>query len=666
MSAFDPAGCATIVDVLRARARHTPERTAYLFLHDGEVEGPPLRYADLDARARAIAARLQEQGAPGERALLLFPPGLEFVTAFFGCLYAGVVAVPAYPPRANRPDARIQEIAANSQPRFVLTTAAVQSALATRGTPFGEGLSPVWLATDEIADAAAEGWREPAGDVRGLALLQYTSGSTRAPKGVMVSHRNIMANSADFARTMRQDEGSLSVSWLPHFHDLGLIWGILQPLYSGYPAVLMAPAAFLQRPLRWLAAISKYRATVSGAPNFAYDLCTARITAEERAQLDLSRWEISINGAEPVRQTTLKAFAETFAPCGLHPETVRPGYGMAECTLMITLGPKGSRTVVCRADAAALERHQVVPSPNGDARIVVGCGPLVEEPRIVIADPQTGRPVPDGEVGEIWAKGASVAEGYWNQPEETARTFAAVRTDTGEGPFLRTGDLGFVREGELFITGRLKDLIIIRGLNHYPQDIEATVEGSHQALRPGAGAAFSVDVGGDERLVIVQEVDRVHRHGAMDDVFAAIRRAVTEEHEVEPWAIVLIRPATVRKTSSGKIQRLASRADFLAGNLSVVAEWRKPEVREEAMAGPAGAPRTEADIAGWLLARLARESGIEAEEIDLGQPFAAFGLDSARSLLLVGDLEGWLGRRLNPVVLWNYPTVESLARHLGG
>jgi acyl-CoA synthetase (AMP-forming)/AMP-acid ligase II/acyl carrier protein len=658
----------TVVELLRARAAESPERTAYTFLRDGEVEEARLTCAGLDVRARAIASFLQGRGLAGERALLLFPPGLEFVSAFFGCLYAGVIAVPAYPPRAHRPDARIQDIAADAQPAVVLTTEAVRSALEPRRAQNPALAATPWIATDALADAGAASWREPDLAPDALAFLQYTSGSTRTPKGVMVSHGNVLANSAEIDEVARQDENSVSVSWLPHFHDMGLIYGVIYPVYRGFPGILMAPAAFLQRPLRWLQAASTYGATTSGGPNFAYELCTSRVTAEERARLDLSRWDIAFNGAEPLRASTLDAFARAFAPCGFRRTSLMAAYGMAEATLMVSLTAKHREPTYLRADAAALERNEAVPAADGDAgaRVLVGCGEVSRQ-RVLIADPATGRACADGQVGEIWLRGPSVARGYWNRPAETAATFGAMRADAAEGPFLRTGDLGLLREGELFVTGRLKDMIIIRGLNHYPQDVEHTVHTSHPALRPDAGAAFSVEAGGEERLVVVQEVDRVqHRRAAMDEVIAAIRRAVTEEHEVEPWAIVLIRHATIAKTSSGKIQRQACRSAYLAGGLAVVAEWRKPEARPAAADnGRAGAGHTESDITSWLVSRLAQEAGLEADEIDLEQPFAAFGLDSARSLLLIGDLEAWLGRPVSPVVLWNYPTVEALARHLG-
>lgn len=667
----NPGVSSTAIDgVLRARALETPHRIAYTFLKDGEVEGPSLTYAALDEQARAIAAWLQAEGMAGERALLLHPPGVEFVAAFFGCLYAGVVAVPAYPPRSNRPDPRMQEIVADAQAKVILTTSSVLSAMEAPRSETSPLLQGRWLAADTLPVRLADQWKEPVLDGDRLAFLQYTSGSTRAPKGVMVSHRNILDNVERLDRCLVHDERSVGVTWLPHFHDMGLIYGILQPMYRGFPCYVMPPSAFLQRPRRWVEAISRFKGTHSGGPNFAFELCANRITPEQRQGLDLSSWAVAFNGAEPVRHRTLASFVAAFGPCGFRADALSPAYGMAETTLMVSVSRQGAPVVRYRAQAAELERNRVVAATSpDDARDLVGCGRGEGVRRLLIVDPHTLAPCPSGQVGEIWAAGASIAQGYWNRPDETERTFRAFLAGSGEGPFLRTGDLGFIVDGELFITGRLKDLIIIRGVNHYPQDIEHTVESAHAGLRVGAGAAFAVEAEGEERLVIVQEVERLHRHANLDEIAAAVRRAVTEEHEVEPYAVALIRPASIPKTSSGKIQRGACRAGFLAGTLSVLREWRRaPAAPAEAPAAPAppGTSRSEEDIAAWFVSRLSRESGLGLEEVDLGQPFASFGVDSERALLLVGDLEIWLGRRLTPILLWNYPTVEALARHLAG
>jgi acyl-CoA synthetase (AMP-forming)/AMP-acid ligase II/acyl carrier protein len=661
----------TLVGILRARAGETPEALAYTFLRDGEVPESPLTYAALDEKARSIAAWLQDEGAAGERALLLYPPGVEFVAAFFGCLYAGVVAVPAYPPRPNRPDARIQQIVTDAAARFVLTTTPILSSMEGRRDtmPGVDGLQ--WLATDTLPASLAGGWKEPALDRHGLAFLQYTSGSTLAPKGVMVSHGNILDNSERLDRTLVHGERSVAVTWLPHFHDMGLIYGILQPLYRGFPCYLMPPAAFLQRPLRWPQAISRFKGTHAGGPNFAYELCASRMTPDQREGLDLSTWEVAFNGAEPVRHSTLQRFNEAFGPVGFRWSSFCPAYGMAEATLMISISRNGAPPIAYRARAGELERNDAAAADEGDASAwtLVGCGRGEGVSRVAIVDPQTLAPCPPARVGEIWVSGASIAQGYWRRPDETERTFNGRLAGSGEGPFLRTGDLGFTVDGEVFITGRLKDLIIVRGLNHYPHDIEQTVETSHSALRPSAGAAFSVDADGEERLVLVQEVERTQRNSDLDDVVRSIRRAVTDEHEIDTHAIVLVRPGSILKTSSGKIQRRACRTAFLEGSLSVLHAWqRPPDAPSEAPVAPAAGapPRNEEAITSWLVARLSREAGIDADEIDLGQPFASFGVDSARALLLVGDLEIWLGRKVPPIALWNYPTVEALARHLAG
>lgn len=658
----------TMVGILRARALEAPGRTAFTFLADGDGAEQSVTYGALDEQVRAIAAWLQREGLAGERALLLFPPGLEFVAAFFACLYAGVVAVPAYPPRRNRPDARLQQITSDARAKLVLSTAEVVSDMqAGRAeTPGMDGLR--WQAVDEVPLELAAAWREPSVGAADLAFLQYTSGSTVAPKGVMVSHANILHNSEQLDLVGRHRPDGIGISWLPHFHDMGLIYGVVQPVYGGFPCYLMSPASFLQRPLRWLETISRYRATYSGGPNFAYELCTARIGPEQREALDLSSWRVAFNGAEPIRPATLERFAETFAPCGFRREALSPAYGLAESTLMVSISAQGAPPVFYRVDANALERHRVEPASEGDAgaRTLVGCGRFDGMAQVAIVDPESRRPCAPDQVGEIWVSGRSVAMGYWDRAEETAQTFGASLAGDGERRYLRTGDLGFVADSELFVTGRIKEMILIRGLNHYPQDIEQTVQASHAALKPGAGAAFSVDADGDERLVVVQEVERTQRNADLDEVVRAIRRRVTDEHEIEPWAVSLLSPGSILKTSSGKIQRGACRTAFLAGALKSLHSWQRPAESpiEPPAEPPAAGPRSEADITAWLLSRLARETGIDADEIDLGQPFASLGIDSARALILVGDLETWLGRRLPPIVLWNYPTIEALARHL--
>ncbi|HBB32532.1 MAG TPA: AMP-dependent synthetase [Cyanobacteria bacterium UBA8803] len=567
----------TLVDLLSYRAQNQPDQMAYTFL-DGETETDRITYKELDRQARAIASQLQSVNAPGSRALLLYPTGLEFIAAFFGCLYAGVVAVPAYPLRRNQNMSRLEAIATSAQATVALTTTPLLTYIESRLTEEPALGQLRWLTTDNIniASSQTEAWHQSDVSSDTLAFLQYTSGSTGTPKGVMVSHGNLLHNSALIHQSFADTPNSRGVSWLPPYHDMGLIGGVLQPLYVGAPMVLMSAVMFMQKPLRWLQAISHYKATTSGGPNFAYDLCIRKITPEQRASLDLSSWEVAFTGAEPVRAETLEQFAAIFADCGFRREAFHPCYGMAETTLIVSGGLRNAPPVIQQVDGAALERNQVVAATDKPEiiRTLIGCGQSLLDQKIVIVDPESLTSCPANQVGEIWVSGASVAQGYWDRPEETQQTFHAYLADTGEGPFLRTGDLGFLQNGELFITGRIKDVIIIRGQNHYPQDIELTVEKSHPGLRVGCGAAFAVEVKGQERLVIVQEVDRSYlRKLNVDEVVESITKAVAAEHALQVYATVLVKTGSIPKTSSGKIQRHACRSGFLSGSLNVVEDW---------------------------------------------------------------------------------------------
>jgi acyl-CoA synthetase (AMP-forming)/AMP-acid ligase II len=561
----------TLVELLQQRAQERPNQIAYTFLVDGEIEETHVTYAELDRQARAIAAHLQSLAAPGERAMLLYPPGLAFIAGFFGCLYAGLIAVPAYPPHARRPMPRLHAIARNAQPKVALTT---QVALSTISSQFADqpDLADICvLSTDTIATHQADSWRTPDIHTDTLAFLQYTSGSTGSAKGVMISHGNILHNEQMMAAALENSEESVGVSWLPVFHDMGLIGNVIQPLYVGARIIHMAPLAFLQQPIRWLRAISRYRATCNAAPNFGYDLCVQMVKPEQCADLDLSSWKVAVAGAEPVRAETLRRFAEHFAPYGFRSEAFYPSYGLAEATLFVAGGFSTEPPVLLQVDKAALEAEQVVrPQPEG-GHTLVGCGQSWLGQQIAVVQPQTFTRCPAGQVGEIWVSGPSVAQGYWRQAEDTTETFQAYLADTGEGPFLRTGDLGFLQGDELYVTGRVKDLIIIRGRNHYPQDIEQTVENSHQALQMGGGAAFSVDIQGEERLVIVQELKRTAlRNLNIDEVLGNIRQAVAQEHQLQVYATLLLKPGAIPKTSSGKIQRHACRDGFLTNTLAAI------------------------------------------------------------------------------------------------
>lgn len=561
-----------LIELLRGRAQQHPQKRAITFLSDGQEEVAQLTYGELDLHAQAIAAGIQRHVSSGERVLLLYPPGVEFVTAFFGCLYAGGIAVPVYPPHRNRPLPRIQAIAVNAQATLALTTANILKDLERRLIHAPELKNLSWLATDSVPLQAATDWTEPAVSQDTLAFLQYTSGSTAAPKGVMVSHGNLLQNERMVQSVWGNNENSTIVSWLPYYHDMGLVGIILQSIYTGADCILMAPLDFLQRPYNWLSAISRYKARFSGGPNFAYDLCVRRITEEQRANLDLSSWEVAFNGAEPVRCETLKRFATAFEPCGFNWKSFSPGYGLAEATLVVSSCRQASPPVVRNFQTEAQEASTGINDAGVGvaSRQIVSCGPVLSGQEVVVVDCESLSTCPPGRVGEIWVAGDNVAQGYWNRPEETEATFHAYLSDTGRGPFLRTGDLGFLWGEELFISGRLKDLIIIDGRNIYPQDIEQTVEESHQALRPGCGAAFSIEVEGEERVVVMHEIERGYREADASEIIAAIRAAVATEHDLRLHAVKLLKAGTIPKTSSGKIQRYLCRSSFMAGSMALV------------------------------------------------------------------------------------------------
>jgi acyl-CoA synthetase (AMP-forming)/AMP-acid ligase II len=565
----------SFVDVLRCRAAEQPNDPAYMFLPGRGAERLSLSFAELYARARAAALSLAEHGQKGDRAVLLFSPGLEFIVAFFACLLAGVIAVPMMVPRRATSRDASAAILADCSPRFAMT----RRDLLTDTRPdlterFGSAQLD-WVFVDLSSAGSRELWTPlplPARD--DVAFLQYTSGSTSAPKGVIVSHGNLIENSEMIRIAFGNTRKSTHVSWVPLYHDMGLILNVLQSLYIGALCVLMAPVSFMQRPLSWLRAIHDYRAEVASGPNFAFDLCVRRHRPEEIHGIDLSCWKVAINGAEPVRANTIARFASTFAAYGFDANSIQPAYGMAEATLLISTGRRGAGPVIRKVSRDALQRNRsVVPIQGGDAQMLVGCGRQLRGERLAIVDPETRMPLAPGLAGEVWVAGPHVAGGYWRNPGATAAVFK-VQTATDEAPcWLRTGDLGFLDEdGELYISGRIKDVIIIRGINHYPQDIEETVQDCHPALRHDGGAAFGApDQNDEEGLVIVQEVERTFRRQiAVEEIIASIREAIVREHEIAPRDIVLIRSGSLPKTTSGKVQRSLTRQMFLTGSLALV------------------------------------------------------------------------------------------------
>ncbi|MGB8540137.1 MAG: AMP-binding protein [Candidatus Acidiferrales bacterium] len=614
----------TLVDVLRARATRQPDRLAYSFLPKGEAEEARLTYAELDLRARAIGTWLSSATAAGDRVLLLSSSGPEFVSAVFGCLYRGAVAVPAYPldpARIGRTFSRLSRLLKDAEPVVALTTESSLRLVEDLIRIHPDLASVRWMATELIPLELAADWKRPPIRPETLAILQYTSGSVAAPKGVMVSHRNVLENERMLQDAHDYSDDNTFVGWVPLAHDWGLIYNVFQPLYSGALSVLMPPEVFLQKPVRWLQTISRYKSVTSGGPGFAYELCVAKIPSEEREGLNLENWICASIGASPVRPATLDRFAAAFRDCGFRREVFFSGYGLAEATLLVTDSEKFKEPRVLRVKRTSLERNDVVIDPPKDvpANCMLSCGKPAPGEKVLIVDAQSCAVLPAGKVGEIWVSGPNVTQGYWNNPVGTHTTFQAFVRDSGKGPFLRTGDLGFLDEGELFVTGRLKDLIIIRGRNLYPEDIELSVERCHKGLRPGCTVAFSISDEFDEGLVIVQEV-RASQQAALVEIIHAIRQSILQEHEVAAHTVVLVQERSIPKTSSGKLQRAACRSAFLSGGLEILEQSAPAGDRDESRIGfvPPCTP-TEKKIARiWSEILNVKQIGIHDRFFDLG------------------------------------------------
>ncbi|MCB0194967.1 MAG: AMP-binding protein [Anaerolineae bacterium] len=624
----------TIVDILRRHADNQPRQRALTFLLDGKDEAFHATYAELDEQARSIAAQLQERVEPGDRALLLHNPGLSFVSAFLGCLYAGVIAVPTFPPHPNKPlHPRLQAIIRHAEPAIVLTES---DRYVAKRQPTTELTSLPWLITDELDTQSALPWQPPPLSEDTIAFLQYTSGSTAAPKGTIITHANLLSNLACIHQgfDIKSNNDTTGVAWLPPYHDMGLIGGILLPLYVGGLSVLFSPFAFLQQPLRWLEVISRYKATISGAPNFAYELCVERISSEQKTNLDLSCWQVASVGAEPVRAATLERFYAAFASCGFQREAFYPCYGMAEATLIVSGGKRIAPPVIEQVDRQALATHKITAPHQEDAQCLVGCGQSFPGHNIVIVDPETRTRCSPDAIGEIWVSGPSISPGYWHQPDETGATFRGSLTESDGAPFLRTGDLGFLKEGELFVTGRIKELIIIRGRNYYPQDVEQSALQSHLALNPHGGAAFSVEVDDAEQLVIACELQRKHRRADVEEVATAIRGAISQDFELEVYAVVLLRPGHMPKTTSGKVQRRACRTAFLEGSLAMIDQSVRTSIKTPSIRLVDGLP-----IEDDIQIKIAELLGIPPQSVDLDASVQSLGLSSLTAVGLKHYIE---------------------------
>lgn len=575
--------CNHWVEVMQQAAQHAPHALAFQFTGSDLRGDVSYTYAQLDVAARRIGAALQQEGHGGGRAVLLYQPGAEYICALLGCFYAGVTAVPVYAPRANASFERIAVVVKSAQASVLLATTESFNAVRTSAQQAALALVP-WLATDALPPSLADEWREPDVQPDSLALLQFTSGSTGTPKGVMLQHRHLLANSQSIQRAMGCTPESVGVIWLPPYHDMGLIGGLLQPFYTRFPVYLMSPSAFLQRPIRWLELIGRERGTISSAPNFAYDLCARRVKPEQLERLDLRSWKVAANGAEPIRADTLRRFADAFVSCGFDARAFFPCYGMAEATLYVSGSGLGRGVRTLSASRAALAMNEVrVADGAEDCIELVSSGQIDPDTSVRIVDPHTGALCAEGEVGEIWVQGPAIAAGYWQRLHESAETFGAQLAGQ-PGPWLRTGDLGALWEQELYVTGRIKDLVIIGGQNHYPHDIEATVLAVPGEPRAHHAAAFSVDGAQGEALAVVVELDRKRLDHDAEPLAAAIRRAVSLEHQLQIDHLVFVARGAIPRTSSGKTQRFLTRERWRAGVLEVLTRADASPVPAEALA----------------------------------------------------------------------------------
>ncbi|MCX4903237.1 AMP-binding protein [Streptomyces sp. NBC_00878] len=686
------------VHILQKRADDDPNALAFTFLEgDLDVVGT-LTYGELRDRSRALAARLLRTVSPGDRVLLLHPAGLDYVVAFYACLYARVIAVPLYVPQ-HRTVSTVEAIARDCAAAAVLTTERGTRRKSLFGADSRSANLP-WLATDAapVTDAPLPTDAQPAADAPldgvtpldtdgiaadTIAYLQYTSGSTSVPKGVIVDHTNAVRQCAEAALSWQVDGDSRWVSWLPHFHDYGQIGSVLLPVFAGAQCVLLAPTTFVRRPIRWLRAISRYRGTHTGAPNFAYDLCVEGTTEDERAGLDLSSLITAGNGAEPVQFDTQQRFERMFAEYGLRPDVLCPSYGLAEATLKVTNKTPGEPLAWGTFGTVTPGSPVVELTADKAVRPLVACGTTVADTRVAIVDPKTGHRLPDGHAGEIWVSGPIIARGYWGRPAESTETFRARLRGDGADSHLRTGDLGFFHDGQLYICGRIKDVVIINGVNHYPQDIERTVEDSHPAVRRGHSAAFGVSEGAQESVVVVAECAR-RDESSPEAVALAIRDAVWRSHELAV-TVVVAETGTVPVTTSGKIQRTRCKAGFIEGHLDVRARVEAAPVRSGAKTSDKTSDRTSdrtsdetstpaerpvltsaaqvlhqscrAHIEGWIAGRVLEGTGT----VDAREPLSAYGLSSVHMLELHQTLEDWAGVRLPPEWIWEAGSIEELA-----
>ena len=661
MSQYDK----NVIHVLNNRAINSPDQVAFRFLkYDGSDEDR-ISYSQLDKSARRIAFHIRCQVNQESRVLLLFPPGLEYIEALFGCLYAGVIAVPSYLPTNKRNSPRINSIVIDSGASLILTAQKHSIKFKNFIQRF-----PNWLYTDAMNDEnSLDDLTMIRESKEKIAIMQYSSGSTGTPKGVLISYSNLNHNSQRASDVFCATKASIGVSWLPPYHDMGLMASIIYPVMYGAPMVLLSPVAFVQQPFRWLKAISDCRATHSGAPDFAYNLCVAKITPEQKSSINLSTWGLAFTGAEPIHVETLISFFNSFKSCGFNMKAFSPCYGLAEGTLLVAGVSKEKEPTIMTVDSGALENNLVKPiaDDNQYSKKLVSCGLILDDQEVLIVEPKSKKCCSKGKVGEIWVKNESVALGYWNKPEKinSGTVFNAWLDHNTKGPYLRTGDLGFLDNNELFITGRLKDLIIINGRNIYPQDVEFCTYNSHHSLRPNHSVAFSEVIKNKEQLVIVQELN-FRKKPEFSEVFPLICQAVNDKVNVQVSTILIVKPGSIPLTSSGKVKRNECKNHYHSDQMNILAKWKRPDVRAERDLKSKfyDKPTETNQIRDWIIDHVSAKYNIPVNKVDSNSVFTSLGLESIEAVELSADLENWLGITVSPTSFWDYPTISSLSEYL--
>ncbi len=668
----------TLVHLFTRHLKQSPNKVLYRFLKNGEDEVDTRTFQELFDRSMIIASHISKQTKPGDRALLLYPSGLDFVDAFFGCLLAGVIAVPAFPPQGKRRVGRLEKIVSDCKADLVLS---IQDIYEKSNTWFDDKVISTsnWIQTDGIEGLLDHELPEITPET--IAFLQYTSGSTGDPKGVIVDHSNLIHNSRLIQDSCNHTQESKEVSWLPIYHDLGLIGNIIQAFYVGFELIIMPPIAFIQKPVRWLKAISSYKGTTSGGPNFAYDLCLNSIQQSELKDIDLSSWQVAFNGAEPIRSETLKKFSNFFKDYGFRDTAIFPCYGMAETTLMVSGTQINEQPSIIDVNKENFNIGKIEIShndkENNNSIKLVSSGLVLGDLKVKIVNPETKKICKKGEIGEIWINGGSVAKGYWDREELSAETFSVYtnyangKINRKKGSYLRTGDTGFFHQNELFISGRLKEMMIFNGVNYYPQDIERIVQNEHPDLQNNAGVALSTTINGKEELVIVQEVKRTSiRNYDFKSIVKRICDSVYEEHQLSVYAIVLVSPGRIPKTSSGKIQRVATKISFENDTIEgVLDDWTAGAIKDKPSkevktATIANKSLEEKDIIKWLQNAIGEELNITPSQIETNRSFSELGFKSLHSIRLSGKLSEYINKEISPTLFYNYPNIERLSKYI--